>query len=188
MDESARLSEALRRFGAVHEEDPKGYASHYHARLSHWIRQLEPAPSAPLELAGHCQHLRRWAIPRTDFPEGRTGYKRWRTALAQRHAEEASEILAEVGFEPETIDRVRALLLKQRMKHDAEVQLLEDAVCLVFLENEFESFSKKHDREKLVDIVQKTWGKMSEKGHAHALELLPALPEDAQALLREALS
>jgi len=157
-------------------------------RLAAWVTRLEPAPSEALALASHCQHLCRWEIPRGDFPEGRVGYLTWRKALARRHADRSAEILRGVGYDEALIAEVRAINLKQGLHSSPDTQTMEDALCLSFLEHELDEFSQKHDDDKVVDIIAKTWGKMSERGHAKALELASALPARAAALVQRALS
>src|SRR5690242_17705375 len=131
--DDARIAAATARFSAIHAEDPRGadvggarvpFAERYHARLEHWVRTLSPAEAGvALVLASRCQHLRRWAIPRSGYPAGPLGYKKWRSQLALAHADEASAILREVGLEDDVVDRVRRLLLKRGLGSDAEVQL-----------------------------------------------------------------
>jgi hypothetical protein len=101
------------------------------------------------------------------------------------HANLAGGLLEEAGYGPESVQRVGDLLTKKRLAHDPDVQTLEDVACLVFLEHELAAFSRKHERDKLVDIVRKTWGKMSERGRAAAAGL--ALPPDLAAILADAL-
>jgi Domain of unknown function (DUF4202) len=127
-------------------------------------------------------------VPRGDFPDGRIGYLTWRKSLARRHADRAAEILREAGYDDALIGEVRAINLKQGLRANPDTQTMEDALCLSFLEFELEEFAQKHDDDKLVDIIQKTWGKMSERGHARALELAPSLPPKAGALVQRALS
>lgn len=186
-DACHNLDSAVARFDAVHDLAPDGSARAYHQRLARWVEQLADEPSEPLRLAAHCQHLRRWALPRADFPAGLSGYKRWRSTLARMHADEAETILRDVGYDGDIIDRVRALLLKKGLKTDPEVQLFEDAICLAFIEGELEAFAKKHDEDKLVVILQKTWKKMSPRGHAAALELSEALDASTRVLIGRAL-
>jgi hypothetical protein len=157
-------------------------------RLSAWIEALAPDASEALRLAARCQHLRRWEIARTEFPEGRVGYLKWRTELARFHAEEAAKILREVGYDRETIDRVRKINGKQGLRSDPDVQAMEDALCLSFLEHELDAFSAKHSDDKVVDILAKTWKKMSPRGHAAALELVPNLPARIRGLIERAVS
>lgn len=155
-------------------------------RLSEWVRKLKPDASEPLLLAARCQHLRRWVLPRSSFPEGRVGYLKWRSELSRFHAEEATRILESVGYDQETIAAVRRLNLKQGLRSSPDAQTLEDALCLSFLEHELEAFSRKHERPKLIDILRKTWRKMSDSGRQQALQL--PLSSDVERLVQEALT
>jgi len=167
---------------AVHAEDPQQDASGepaelvYARRMSARLASLAPDASEALRLAARCQHIRRWAIRRSDYPEGAAGYRAWRVDEANAHALTAGEILAQAGYDGATVQRVRSLLRKERLKLDADVQLLEDVGCLVFLEHYFAPFARKHDEAKLVEIVRKTWRKMSPRGHEAALALALAAP------------
>ncbi|MEX2581674.1 MAG: DUF4202 domain-containing protein [Gemmatimonadota bacterium] len=177
---TSKLTEAYTRLDAFNAADPRldlvdGREEPrellYARRMSAMLDRFEPHASEPLRLAVRAQHIGRWAIPRSDFPEGRTGYKRWRSTLMQYHADTAGEILREVGYGEDVVARVAQLLRKQGLKRDDEVQTLEDVVCLVFLEHYLDDFAREHQEEKIVDILRKTWAKMSERGHAAALEL-----------------
>jgi hypothetical protein len=154
-------------------------------RLARWVDRLAPDASEALRLAARCQHIRRWEIPRTTFPEGRIGYLEWRKALSRFHAATAGEILRAAGYDDSTVARVRAINEKKALKLDPEVQTMEDALCLAFLEHEIEAFAAKHPEEKVVDILQKTWRKMSAVGHAEALAL--PMSGAVQALVNRAL-
>jgi len=178
--ESPLFLAAMARFDALNRLDPnkesfqgtsfpKEYL--YALRMSAWLKRLAPQAPEALRLATRSQHIARWKIPRSDYPMDRKGYLQWRMRLNQFHAETASKILHELGLHLEIIKKVEALLLKKHLKHDKDMQVLEDVICLVFLENHFADFSKKYDAEKLFPIIQKTWKKMSEKGHAAALSL-----------------
>ena len=193
----SRFQMVVTRFQKAHCEDPVTvetedgqvpWSVHYHRRLAAWVLRLQPEASEALLLAAHCQHLRRWTIPRDRYPLGGAGYKRWRKTLSQYHAQEAGRILGEAGYDEVTIGRVQALLRKLRLKLDPESQLLEDAVCLVFLENEFEAFSRMHDDAKLADILRKTWRKMSPQGREAALAVAGSLPESLHALVCDAVA
>jgi len=154
-------------------------------RLAAWVDRLRPDAPEPLLLAARCQHLRRWEIPRTSYAEGRIGYLEWRKALARFHADHASAILRDAGYDESSIERVRTINHKRGIKVDADVQTMEDALCLSFLEHELDDFIEKHSHEKVVDILQKTWRKMSEQGHSHALTL--EFSERARQLVETAL-
>lgn len=158
----------------------------YARRMSEWLERLYPDASEALRLAARCQHIERWRSPRADYPEGRVGYLTWRRDLKNFHAERAGEILRSLGYAESTIAVVQALLRKERLKRDPEAQALEDVVCLVFLAYYFEDFAAQHERGKIIDILRKTWAKMSEKGHAAALEV--AYTPETRALIEAALN
>lgn len=188
----SRFDAALERFEAAHRDDPRTFVAvgvevpwsvHYHARLREWVERLDPHASEAVRLAAACQHVRRWEVPRTDYEEGRSGYKRWRSDLALRHAAIARDVLEQVGYDEETIGRVERLLRKLGLGRDGEVQLFEDAICMVFFENEYETLAAKHSDEKVVEILRRTWAKMSEAGRREALALAAGLPERGRRLL-----
>jgi len=192
---SERFNRAIARFDEANAQDPTTEraageahpkALLYAKRMTTWLEKLAPDAPETLRLAARSQHIRRWVIPRSHFPMDRRGYKRWRARLAKFHADTAAEILAEVGYGDDTISRVRSLLRKEKLKLDPQVQLLEDVVCLVFLEHYFADFTRQHDEAKLIDIVCKTWKKMSPQGHQAALELEFA-PEAGQ-IIKKALA
>jgi hypothetical protein len=155
-------------------------------RLAAWITRLEPAPSEALALAAHCQHLRRWELPRESHEPGRIGYLTWRKALARFHADQAAEILRGVGYDEELVAEVRRINLKQGLHSNADVQVMEDALCLSFLEYELEEFATRYESDKVVEIIRKTWGKMSERAHVLALAL--PLPSRSGSLVATALN
>ncbi|PIW63874.1 MAG: DUF4202 domain-containing protein [Candidatus Omnitrophica bacterium CG12_big_fil_rev_8_21_14_0_65_45_16] len=158
----------------------------YAERMSAWVRRLNPHASEALMLAARAQHICRWVIPRGEYPMTRVGYLEWRTRLKQFHAQQTSAILKEAGYDVETIKRVEALIKKEKLKTDREAQLLEDAACLVFLENGLADFARKHEESKVIDILQKTWQKMSEAGHQAALAL--AMPPHVRKIVEKALT
>lgn len=143
----------------------------YALRMSQTLASFIPAASEALQLAVRAQHIARWQIPRTDFPEGKQGYREWRTRLMALHAEIADRILSEVGYQEVVRTRVTKLLRKEGLKRDPEVQALEDVACLVFLRYYFDEFIAEHDDEKLLGVIRKTWVKMSEQGRNAALRL-----------------
>ena len=166
------------------EQQPKELV--YAKRMTDWLNRLEPDASETVQLAARSQHLMRWSIPRSEFPMDRPGYLKWRTTLYDFHAEKAGEILRNVGYDDATIERVQSLVRKQGIKSDPDMQLLEDVICLVFLENYFAEFAADHDEDKLIRILRRTWAKMSPRGHAAAMGL-PLAPRE-RLLIERALS
>ena len=190
-----RFNAAIARFDAANAEDPTTEVFQgvihpkellYAQRMTTWLDKLAPDASEALRLAVRCQHIQRWSIPRHTYPMDRTGYLRWRTTLAKFHADTAAAILRDVGYDDVTIRRVQTLLRKESLKRDPEVQCLEDVICLVFLEHYLAAFATQHDEIKVLDILRKTWTKMSPRGHEVALTL-PMSPE-ARRLVEQALA
>lgn len=158
-----------------------------HAELmTAWVRRLRPDASEALLLAARAQHIRRWEWPRSSFPEGRTGYLRWRTQLYRFHADTAAALLREAGYGEDVAGRVGALIRKELLGRDPDAQAIEDALCLVFLELQLGDVAGKMDREKLITVLRKTWTKMSPDARGLALEL--ALPEAERELVAAALA
>ncbi|NJX14218.1 DUF4202 domain-containing protein [Tamlana crocina] len=158
----------------------------YSQRMTRKLLQFEPNASKALQIAARAQHICRWKIARDEYPMDRVGYLKWRETLKKMHAELTSEILNQVGYDQEFIDRVSFLINKKLIKKNEESQTLEDTICLVFLDYYFEEFAAKHDDEKVIDILNKTWVKMSEKGHQEALKL--PFSEKSLALVKQAIS
>lgn len=154
--------------------------------MTSWVQRLAPEPSDPLLLAARAHHLRRWTIPRSSYPAGRAGYLRWRKALHEQHAREVATILADVGYDGGTITRVQDLVRKRGLGRDREVQVLEDALCLVFVETQLHDLAGRVEESKMVDVVRKTLAKMSPDAKALALEL--EISPDDRALLERALA
>jgi hypothetical protein len=149
------------------------------------VARLAPDASEALRLAARAHHVRRWAIARSDYPEGRVAYHRWRRALQHLHADTVAEILTTEGYEQAMIERVRGLVLKRGLGKEPEVQVLEDALCLVFLETQLHDLSERYDADKIVDILRKSLRKMSAAGIACAGEI-PLAESDAALLQRAA--
>ena len=147
--------------------------------------RLYPDASEELKIAARCQHIARWRRPRKDYPNGRVGYLTWRRHLGRFHAETAGRVLREAGCSSDVILRVASLLRKERLKSDPEVQALEDVACIVFLRHGLQQFALDWPEGKVVDILRRTWGKMSDHGRAAALDL--DLDQEALRLIRDAL-
>lgn len=193
-----RFNQAIAGFDAANAEDPNKEmfegTEHpkellYAQRMSAMLQRFAPDASEAVQLAIRAQHICRWKSPRSDYPDTPFGYKQWRTNLQKFHAETAGKIMRDVGYDDETISRVQSLLRKEALKVNPETQLLEDVVDLVFLESYIEDFAKKYshyDEEKMMDIIRKTWRKMSDRGHEFALTL--ALPPHLVPLILKAVS
>ena len=191
----ARFRAAINGFDAANREDPnrevyegKKYPKEllYAERMTAWLGRIAPEAPEIVQLAARAQHIERWKIPRSDYPKDRQGYRKWRVALGKFHAESAGRILVQAHYDNEAIARVQSLLRKEHLKTDPNCQLLEDVICLVFLEFYFRDFAEEHDEEKLVNILRRTWKKMSERGHKAALQL--ELPPHLGRLVKKAVS
>ena len=189
-----RFGRAIAAIDAANADDPNivtargrtGPKEVLHAALvTEWVEQLRPDAGEALLLAARGHHLRRWTMPRASYPAGRAAYLRWRRDLHEQHARELGEILEQAGYDAEPIARVQSIVRKRDLAHDAEVQTLEDALCLVFLETQLTDVAAKLDPEKLASVLEKTARKMSPEGRA-AIARVP-LDDDAQALLARTL-
>jgi hypothetical protein len=140
-------------------------------RLYDWVLKLDPNAGEALLLASRSQHIGRWEIPRSTYPEGRVGYLQWRKDLSVFHANKSAGILEAIGYEFSLIERVKEIIQKKNLRNDPDVQTMEDALCLVFLEFQYDDLIAQHSEEKMIRILQKTWKKMSDLGHQAALKL-----------------
>ena len=191
----SRLENTLKAIDAMHTQDPEKELINgesiaaelvYAQRMTEWLNKLEDDPSEEVQIAVRSQHLCRWEIPRSDYPMDRPSYFKWRTDLGKLHADKAAEAMTENGYDEDTINRTKQIVRKQNLKSSPEAQLMEDCACLVFIETAFLDFAAKYPEEKVIDIVQKTWNKMSDKAHEAALKL--SLPAEALTLIQKALS
>ncbi|PWG06006.1 DUF4202 domain-containing protein [Polaribacter aquimarinus] len=190
-----RFETAIALIDKKNAEDPNTYAVAgfeypkellYSQRMTRKLLQFNPNASKALQIAARAQHICRWQIARNEFPMDRVGYLKWRETLKKMHANTTGEILGQVGFDDEFVDRVKKIILKKLIKKNEESQALEDVICLVFLDYYFDEFAAKHSDEKIIDILQKTWVKMSEKGHEAALQL--PFSEKSLDLVKQAIS
>jgi hypothetical protein len=171
-----KFQAAVKRFDEENSRDPNFENSQprellYAQRLTDWVLKLCPAASEILLLAARCQHICRWQSPRENYPMTRAGYLKWRADLKKFHAQKSGEILREVDYDDETIRRVQDLNLKKNFPADPEIRVLEDALCLVFLEFQFAALVAKSDDGKMINAVRKSWEKMTEPARAEALKL-----------------
>ena len=190
-----RLQAALDAIDAANADDPnrvevRGVSRPKelaHAELaSDWVNKLDPGASDALRLAARAHHLRRWELPRSDYPDGKAGYHRWRREQQKCHAEQAGRILLAQGYDEADVTRVQAIVRKQGLGRDAEVQVFEDALCLVFIETQFRELADRLGDEKLVDVTRKTLAKMSDAGIARVREL--SLSDEDLALIERAVA
>ena len=166
------------------EEFPKEYL--YSLRMSQMLEVYDKDADELLKIAAHGQHIKRWIIPRSDYPMDRKGYLTWRTQLKLMHGSLLREIMQSHNYSEQDIEQVADMVIKKKLKTDESTKKLEDVVCLVFLQYYFEDFASQHPTEKVLDILRKTWNKMSAKGKELAMEL--NLSENSKNLITEALT
>jgi hypothetical protein len=173
----AAIDNAIRQFAAIGNSDPRRITWDgvelprqlgESACLWQYIQQLSPSPSAALQLSAHCQHLRRFAYSRQAFAAGRDGYLAWRTDAAHQSADESASIMRQCGIDEALVEQVVAILTKQDRRHRADVQTMEDALCLSFLRLDALEFAGKHEQSEVLKILRRTWLKMSSAGHSLA--------------------
>ncbi len=191
----SELEQTLEALDRLHSEDPvqiqldgESMARElWHAQqMSAWLERLHPEPDELLRIAVRGQHLQRWQLARSDYPEGRQGYLKWRREQGVRAGATTARLMQEAGYPEEKAERVATLIRKEGLGRDEVVQVVEDCACLVFLENYFADFSARVEHDHMVRIVQKTWRKMSQQARDLALEL-PMAPE-ARQIVEEALA
>ncbi|MEM7486158.1 MAG: DUF4202 domain-containing protein [Bacteroidota bacterium] len=192
---SVKQTEAFRLFDEANRKDPnsevfegKPYPKEllYAQRMTKTLDAFAPNASEALQLTARCQHICRWEIPRDSYEMNRTGYLKWRQDLKKFHAQKSRELLEAAGYGNYLIAQVEFLLLKKQLKKNEETQTLEDVICLVFLDYYFEPFAAKHEEAKVIDILQKTWRKMSEKGQQAVLKL--SFSEKSMHLIQRAIT
>ena len=173
---SDKFQAAIRRFDDENALDPNQDGGRprelvYAERLTDWVRRLQPNASEALLLAARCQHICRWQSPREKYPMTRPGYLKWRADLKIFHARKSGQILRETGYGEDTIQRVQELNLKKNFPADPEVRVLEDALCLVFLQYQLAELAARSDDDKMINALRKSWDKMTESARAEALKL-----------------
>lgn len=176
----SRFEQAIAAIDAANGDDPNTIEVRGRVRpkevahaelMTEWLARLDPAADEAQRLAARAHHLRRWSLPRSSFPEGRAGYLRWRTTLRKQHADEVVGLLAEVGYDEATIARVQAIIRKDGLRDDPQVQTHEDALCLVFLETQLAATVDDLGDDKMLDVIAKTAAKMSPAGLAQVAAL-----------------
>ncbi len=194
------FDKAIALIDAANREDPNLETSDgkewpkellYSHRMSDMLTRFKPDADDAQKLAIHAQHIQRWKSARTDYAEGRQGYLQWRTGLYKFHAETTGELLAQAGYDDSFIERVKQAVGKRALKVNPDSQLLEDIADLVFIEHYMLEFAGKHpeyDEEKWIDIIRKTWKKMSEQAQQFALAGNIKLPEPLIPLIQKSVS
>jgi ribosomal protein L15E len=189
---------AIAAFDQANTEDPnremadgKEYPKEllYAQRMSEMQERYAPEASEAVKLAVRAQHIQRWKTPRSNYPMDKQGYLQWRTGLYKFHADNAGRLMREAGYDDEMIDRVKKIVGKKGLKVNAETQLMEDVVDLVFLEHYLTGFVAQHpeyDEAKWIPIIRKTWEKMSKRAHDFALSGKIKLPESLVPLILKA--
>ncbi len=195
ISDPARFQAAIARFDQDNAADPNVERAEtgnyprelfFARKLTEWVLKLCPDASEDLQLAARCQHLRRWEIPRSSYPMNRAGYLQWRTKLKAFHAEIAGAVLRACGYGEDVIHRVQSLNLKSHFPLDPKSRVLEDALCLVFLQYQFAGLARKTADDKIVNALRKSWAKMTPAGRAEALKL--SYGEHEKELLNRALA
>ena len=190
-----QLQQAFARFDAYNANDPnreisaeKTYPKEvlYAERMTKKLNDYAPDAPEYMQLAVRCQHIGRWEIARNDYPMDRAGYLVWRSQLKIHHTKVAGPILRDLGYDEETISKVKALLLKKQLGQNPDTQLIEDVICLVFVEFYLEDFVRQHSEEKMIDILKKTLKKISPRGIEEALKI--EMTDDVRDLVLKAAS
>lgn len=191
----SRFEDAIAAIDAANADDPnqievggewKPKELAHAALMTEWVLRLDPGATEAQLLAARAHHLRRWSSPRSSYPAGRAGYLRWRTALRTQHAEEVAGMLTAAGYDDVAVARVQTIIRKEGLGSDPQVQVHEDALCLVFLATQLAGTTDDLGDEKMAEVIRKTAAKMSAAGLAHVAQL-PMRDHD-RALIRRALA
>jgi len=190
-----RFDRAIALFDAANAEDPnrdEGQPKEllYARRMTEMIERYAPDASEVARLAVRAQHIRRWTVPRSSQPMTKEGYHAWRSGLYKFHAETAGELMQQAGYDEATIEQVRAAVGKRGLKVNPDTQLLEDVTDLVFLEHYMLGFAGQHadySEEKWLEIIRRTWKKMSDRAHGFATGGGIKLPEPLLPLILKAI-
>ena len=181
-----RFEQTLQAIDVFNDRAPQHAERPFSERVTRWVETLNPQASEPLRIAARGQHIGRWTIPRESYPMDRGGYLRWREELKKFHAKTVGELMVQAGYAPDLVARTQAIVLRKTLHADPDAQTLEDALCLVFLEFQFSDFRKKVSAEKMIDILRKSWRKMSDQGRQAALTI--AYGPEEKALIEKALA
>ena len=190
-----RLNAVLSAIDLINNEDPNQItfddSTHpkeviYGLQMSNMLDKHWPQANELLKIAVRAQHIKRWHLKRTEYDLGKKGYFKWRIALGKYHAELTEQLMLKQNYSAAEAMQTAAIIRKEKLKSNSDSQTLADVACLVFLQFYFDDFANKHSEEKVVRVLQKTWGKMSEQGQNIALTL--TLPDHLAALVAKALA
>jgi len=190
------FNQAIALFDAANAQDPNQDEGEpkelrYARRMTDMIGRFAPDASEVAQLAVRAQHIQRWLVPRSNYPLGKPGYFAWRTGLYRFHAETAGKLMQQAGYAEAMIEQVKLAVSKQGIKTNPDTQMLEDVTSLVFIESYMLGFAGQHaeyTEEKWLDIIRKTWRKMSADAHAFATSGGIKLPEALVPLILKAVS
>jgi len=191
-----RFDKAIALFDAANAQDPnqdEGQPKEllYAQRMTEMIGRFAPNASEVAQLAVRAQHIKRWTVPRSNYPMTKEGYYAWRTGLYKFHAETAGELMQQAGYDDAMIEQVKAAVGKRGIKTNPDTQMLEDVTDLVFIEHYMLAFAGSkadYSEEKWLDIIRKTWKKMSDSAHSFATSGGIKLPEPLVPLIVKAIS
>jgi len=200
MSQQSIYEKAVALINAANSEDPNKETADgkewpkellYSHRMADMLQRFAPDADDAMKLAIRSQHIQRWKSPRDAYPMDRIGYLQWRKDLYKFHAQTAADLLVQAGYGDDVIERVKQAVAKKQIKQNPDTQLLEDVTDLVFIEHYLLEFAGKHpeySEEKWIDIVQKTWKKMSDEAHDFALSGGITLPEPLIPLIQKAIA
>jgi len=196
IENQERFNQAIALFDAANGEDPNQDQGRpkellYAERMTEMLQRFRPDASEAVQLAVRAQHIRRWTVPRSSYPMTKEGYYAWRTGLYKIHADTAGDLMRQAGYDDAMIEQVKKAVGKRALKVNPDTQLLEDTADLVFIEHYMLGFAGQHadySEEKWLEIIRKTWKKMSDDAHAFALSGKLKLPEPLVPLITKAVT
>jgi hypothetical protein len=190
-----RFNKAIALFDAANAQDPnqdEGQPKEllYAQRMTEMIGRYAPDASEVAQLAVRAQHIKRWTVPRGNYPMTKEGYYAWRTGLYKFHADTAGELMQQAGYDDAMIEQVKMAVGKRQLKVNPDTQMMEDVTDLVFIEHYMLGFAGQkpdYSEEKWLDIIRKTWKKMSDRAHTFATTGGIKLPEPLVPLILKAI-
>jgi len=163
----------------------------YSHRMSDMLQRYIPEADDAVKLSIRSQHIQRWKSPRDAYPMDRIGYLTWRKELYKFHAQTAADLLKQAGCDEDVIYRLKEAVAKKGISNNPDTQALEDVAGLVFIEHYMLAFANKHpeyNEDKWLDIIRKTWKKMTDQAHQFALSGGIKLPEPLVPLIQKAVA